>query len=182
MNIKSVIESLLFVNENPIEATKLAQILDVSPKEVEKVIGELVDEYYQRQAGICIIKVGGGYQMCSSAENEPYVRKMVRERYKQRLSTAALETLAIIAYKQPITKMEIEAIRGVSVDGVLKLLLERGLIKISGRKEVVGRPFLYSTTRKFLEYFGLNSLKDLPKIEEEAVDVFKEVERENRPN
>ena len=92
--------------------------------------------------------------------------KMYREKNRQKLSSASLETLAIIAYKQPITRTEIESIRGVNIDGVIRHILQLGLIKCAGRKEVVGRPFLYTTTRKFLEYFGLNSLKDLPKLEE----------------
>ncbi len=104
--------------------------------------------------------------MCSSPENEPWIKKMRQERNKQKLSIASLETLAIIAYKQPITRVEIEAIRGVNVDGVMRKLSETNIIKISGKKEVVGRPFLYTTTDKFLEYFGLNSLKDLPKLED----------------
>ena len=104
--------------------------------------------------------------MCSTPQNEAWVKEMYRERGKQKLSNASLETLAIVAYKQPITRMEIEAVRGVNVDGVTKHLVDLGLIKIGGRKEVIGRPFLYITTRKFLEYFGLNALKDLPKLEE----------------
>jgi segregation and condensation protein B len=114
------------------------------------------------------VKVAGGYQMCSNPENEQWIKKLYQEKNKQKLSIASLETLAIIAYKQPITRLEIEAIRGVNTEGVLKHLLELGLIKTEGRKEVVGRPFMYITTRKFLEYFGLNSLKDLPKLEEFA--------------
>jgi segregation and condensation protein B len=122
--------------------------------------------------------------MCSSPDNEPWVKKMYRERSKQKLSIASLETLAIIAYKQPITRMEIEAIRGVNIDSVVRKLTELGLIKIGGRKEVVGRPFLYITTRKFLEYFGLNSLKDLPKLEEfvalaESDKIVQEVTKES---
>ena len=104
--------------------------------------------------------------MCSRPESEHWIKKMYQERGKQKLSLPSLETLAIIAYKQPITRMEIESIRGVNIDGVVRHLLDLGLIKTEGRKEVVGRPFLYITTRKFLEYFGLNVLKDLPRLEE----------------
>ena len=106
--------------------------------------------------------------MCSAPDNETWVKKMYQERSKQKLSTASLETLAVIAYKQPVTRVEIEAIRGVNVDGVARKLSELGLIKIAGRKDVIGKPFLYITTRKFLEYFGINTLKDLPKLEEFA--------------
>jgi segregation and condensation protein B len=164
--IRSILESLLFVNERPIETKELADIAGISKKEVENILDTLSEGYKQRTCGITIVKIAGGYQMCSVPDNELWVKKMYQERSKQKLSIAALETLAIIAYKQPITKMEIEAIRGVNADGVTKNLTNFGLIKIEGRKEVVGRPFLYITTRKFLEYFGLDTLKDLPKLEE----------------
>lgn len=164
--VKSIIESLLFINERPIEMNELLQVVEATKKEVELALDELKEEYAQRQSGICIVKVAGGYQMCSCPENETWVKKMYQERTKQKLSVASLETLAIIAYKQPITRVEVEAIRGVNVDGVAKKLTDSGLIKIGGRKDVVGRPFLYITTRKFLEYFGINSLKDLPKLED----------------
>lgn len=165
-NIKSIIESLLFVNERPIEITEICEIVNIDKKVIEEALDELAKEHIERLSGISIIKVAGGYQMCTSASNELWVKKMYRERGKQKLSVAALETLAIISYKQPITRAEIEAIRGVNIDAVTKHLTDLGLIKIEGRKEVPGRPFLYVTTRKFLEYFGLNSLKDLPKIED----------------
>ncbi|MBU0693714.1 MAG: SMC-Scp complex subunit ScpB [Candidatus Omnitrophica bacterium] len=166
MNIKSIIESLLFINEKPVGKEELIQILEVDRKEIEAALEELIADYGARSSGICVVMVAGGYQMCSVSDNEPWVKKMYRQRGRQRFSLASLETLAIVAYKQPITRIEIEAIRGVNVDGVARYLLSLGLIKTGGRKEVVGRPFLYITTRKFLEYFGLNSLKDLPKLEE----------------
>ena len=164
--IKSILEALLFINERPIEITELLQVLEISRKETETALDTLSLEYQKRNSGICIIKVAGGYQMCSSPNNETWVKKMYQERTKQKLSIAALETLAVIAYKQPVTRIEIEAIRGVNVDGVSRKLLELGLIKIAGKKDVIGKPFLYITTRKFLEYFGINTLKDLPKLEE----------------
>jgi len=168
MNIKSIIESLLFINERPITINELIDVIGVDKKTIETSIEELIEEFKNKNSGICIVKVAGGYQMCSSPENEQWIKKLYQEKNKQKLSIASLETLAIIAYKQPITRLEIEAIRGVNTEGVLKHLLELGLIKTEGRKEVVGRPFMYITTRKFLEYFGLNSLKDLPKLEEFA--------------
>ena len=164
--IKPLIESLLFINEKPIEVSELCEVIEVSKKDIEIAMQELISEYKQRQSGICIIKVAGGYQMCSTPENEPWIKRMYHERTRQKLSTASLETLAIIAYKQPITRIEMEAIRGVNIDGVLKKLSDLGLIKIAGRKDVIGKPFIYITTRKFLEYFGINALKDLPKLEE----------------
>lgn len=165
-NIKAILEALLFINERPIEVNELVQVLEISRTETEKALGELSFEYAQRSSGICIVKIAGGYQMCSAPKTETWVQKMYQERTKQKLSTASLETLAIVAYKQPITRVEIEAIRGVNVDGVARKLSELGLIKIAGRKDVIGKPFLYITTRKFLEYFGINTLKDLPKLEE----------------
>jgi segregation and condensation protein B len=164
--VKSIIESLFFINEKSVKIDELIQIIEIDKKDIEAAMDELIIEYDQRDCGLCIVKVAGGYQMCTAAENEPWIKKMYRERSKQKLSVAALETLAIIAYKQPVTRMEIEAIRGVNVDGVMRHLLNLGLIKTGGRKEVVGRPFLYITTRKFLEYFGLNTVKDLPRIED----------------
>lgn len=182
MNITSVIESLLFVNEKPLNVSEISQILEIEKKEAENAVELLKREYEEKGGGICLVNVAGGYQMCSSPENEPFIRKMFRDRNKHKLSMPSLETIAVIAYKQPITRMEIEAIRGVNVDGVIRHLFDLGLIKISGRKEVIGRPFLYVTTRKFLEYFGLNNLNDLPKMEEEAVDVLREAEKTDRQN
>ncbi|UCD14965.1 MAG: SMC-Scp complex subunit ScpB [Candidatus Omnitrophota bacterium] len=164
--VKSIMESLFFVNEKPMKVEELIQIIELDRKDIEVAAEELVQEYNQRNCGVCIVKVAGGYQMCSLPENETWIKKMYREKNKQKLSIASLETLAIIAYKQPITRAEIEVIRGVNVDGVTKHLLTLGLIKPGGRKEVVGRPFFYVTTKKFLEYFGLNSLKDLPKLQD----------------
>jgi segregation and condensation protein B len=166
--IKSILESLLFINERPIDVTELHGILGVDKKMVETCLSELITEYSQRNCGICIVQIAGGYQMCTSPANEPWIKKMYQERGKQKLSAAAMETLAIIAYKQPITRMEIEAIRGVNADVVTRNLENMGLVKTAGRKEVIGRPFLYVTTGKFLEYFGLNELKDLPPLEEFA--------------
>ena len=167
-NIKSVLEALLFINERPIEVNELVKVLEISRKETEETIEELSLEYKERRSGICIVKVAGGYQMCSAPDNEIWVKKMYQERTKQKLSIASLETLAVIAYKQPVTRVEIEAVRGVNADGVVRKLSDLGLIKIAGRKDVIGKPFLYITTRKFLEYFGINTLKDLPKLEEFA--------------
>ncbi|MDD4182578.1 MAG: SMC-Scp complex subunit ScpB [Candidatus Omnitrophica bacterium] len=181
IKIKSIAESLLFVNEKPIEVEELNEILNVDKKAIEEALEELITDYANRASGISIVKVAGGFQMCSSPENEMWIKKMYRERGKQKLSVPSLETLAIISYKQPITRMEIESIRGVNIDGVMKHLTDLGLIKIEGRKEVPGRPFLYVTTRKFLEYFGLNALKDLPKLEEFMILASKEEITETNP-
>ncbi len=164
--VKSIIESLLFVNEKPIQLLEIAKLLEMKNRSIKDAVEELKDDYQKKNSGITIVSIAGGYQMCSSAFNEPWVKKMYSQQNKQKLSTASLETLAIVAYKQPITRIEIEQIRGVNVDGVVRKLTELGLVKTAGKKEVVGKPFLYVTTRKFLEYFGINSLKDLPSLED----------------
>ena len=169
MNVKYVLESLLFVNERPLSVNELSSVLGLDKREAALALEELVKEYEQRLSGICLVKVAGGYQMCSRPDNEQWIKKMYQDKNKQRLSNASLETLAIIAYRQPITRMEIEAVRGVNIDGITRHLFKLGIIKTAGRKEVIGRPFLYITTRKFLEYFGLNSLKDLPKDRKSVV-------------
>jgi len=166
MEIKSLIESLLFINETPIKPEDLAKNFNLTTKEVIEIMEELKREYEERNSGICILKVAGGYQMCTSPKNSEAIKKFYKEKFKQHLSSAALEVLAIIAYKQPLTKLEIESIRGVNCEGVIKNLLKMGLIRVVGRKKIIGRPFLYGTTRKFLEHFGLNSLDELPKLEE----------------
>ena len=131
---KSIIESLLFINEKPIEMSELLDVLEISKKEIEEAISELTLEYAERYCGISIVQIAGGFQMCSHPDNENWLKKMYQERNKQKLSTASLETLAIIAYKQPVTRIEIESIRGVNVDGVVRKLSDLGLIKIGGRK------------------------------------------------
>lgn len=162
MDLKSILESVLFVNERPVSADDIAKYLDFEKKEVLSAFEELKGEYEQRESGLSIVSVSGGYQMCTAPQNSGWIKKIYKERFKRKLSPASLEVLAIIAYKQPVTKLEVEAIRGVDCGQVVKGLLNIGLIKIKGRKDVIGKPFLYGTTRKFLEYFGLNSLSDLP--------------------
>ena len=173
----------MFVNEKPIPAEEFSRVLGKEKKEVLQALEQLSLEYQSRRSGICVVKVAGGYQMCSSPTNAEWVKKFYKHKFKQKLSNAALETLAIIAYKQPVTKLEIESIRGVNADGVVKNLLNIGVIKIVGRKKVVGRPLMYGTTRQFLEYFGLNSLDELPKIDilkkEEVRDGLKENKEED---
>lgn len=167
--IKGVIEALLFIADKPLVIGSIQEVLEgVDAQTIKAAAGELRDEYASRHCGLSINEVAGGYQMSTSPECAQYVKKYYRARHKEKLSGPALETLAIIAYKQPVTRLDIESIRGVNVDGVVASLLEKGLARIAGRKEVIGRPFVYGTTRQFLEYFGLKSLQDLPKIEEFA--------------
>src|SRR5256712_13214107 len=144
------------------------KLLDTEPKEdVQAALAELKQDY-DRPGGLQLVEVAGGYQILTRSDLHDWVRKLSHERSTQRLTVQALETLAVIAYKQPITALEVTEIRGVNTAGVLNTLLERGLIKIVGRKQVVGRPFLYATTKEFLIRFGLNDLSDLPKVADMA--------------
>jgi segregation and condensation protein B len=163
-----IVEALVFASPEPITPKQLYKLLDSEPREdVDAALAELARRY-QRSGGLQLVEVAGGYQIVTRAELHEWVRQLFHERTAQRLSVQALETLAVIAYKQPVTAIEIAEIRGVNTSGVLGTLLERGLVKISGRKQVVGRPFLYSTTRDFLDRFGLKDLSDLPKVEDMA--------------
>lgn len=176
--LKSVIESLLFVADEPLSVHRIRAITRASSnREVQGAIDELIEEYQDR--GVLIYHVGGGYQLRSQARNASWVQKLVVGK-PVRLSRAQLETLAIIAYRQPITRPEIDDIRGVDSAGTLRLLLERDLIRILGKKEEVGRPLLYGTTPDFLEFFNLNDLRDLPTLTEYSElteESLEEVER-----
>lgn len=165
--IKGAIESIIFISEGSIPATEIQNVLEgLDLETIKNIVDELKSEYDQRNSGIRIVEVAGGYQMVTSPNYAQFIKKFYKLKHSEKLTMPSLETLSIIAYKQPVTKVEIEAIRGVNVDGVIKNLLEKILIRIVGRKEVLGRPFVYGTTRSFLEYFGLNSLNELPDIEE----------------
>lgn len=166
--LKPIIEALIFASPDPLTPKTLFQLLDAEPKEdVEQALEGLRSDYEQR-GGLQMVQVAGGYQICTRPELHEWVRRLFHEHSKQRLSVQALETLAVIAYKQPITGPEIAEIRGVNASGVVGTLLERQLVKVVGRKQVVGRPFLYATTREFLNRFGLGDLSELPKVEEMA--------------
>jgi segregation and condensation protein B len=166
-NRKSVIEALLLASEKPLPLEKIREVLDNLPvQEASRLIEELKSEYEQGNRGIRIVEIAGGFQMITAPGFAPFLKKFFKSRSVDRLSKPALETLAIIAYKQPLTKSEIELLRDVNVDGVMKNLVDKNLVRISGRKKVPGNPYVYGTTRHFLEYFGLKSLKDLPRIEE----------------
>jgi segregation and condensation protein B len=165
--LKPIVEALIFASPEPITPKTLFKLLEGEPKEeVEAALAALKLDY-ERPGGLQIVEVAGGYQVVTRPELHEWVRKLFHERTSQKLSVQALETLAVIAYKQPITAPEIAEIRGVSSSGgVLSTLVERHLIKTVGRKQVVGRPFMYATTREFLDRFGLNEISDLPKVEE----------------
>jgi segregation and condensation protein B len=164
--LKAIVEALVFASPEPITLKALVKLLDTEPKEDIVAAIDALKREYERPGGLQMVEVAGGYQIVTRPELHEWVRRLFHERTTQKLSVAALETLAVIAYKQPVTGPEVAEIRGVNAVGVLSTLMERKLIKIVGRKQVVGRPFLYGTTREFLERFGLNDLSDLPKVED----------------
>ena len=166
--LKAIVEALVFASPEPLTPKLLYKLLANEPKEdVSAAINDLRADYHNRP-GLHWVEVAGGYQITTRPELHEWVRRLFHERTTQKLSVQALETLAVIAYKQPVTALEITDIRGVNTSGVLTTLLERHLIKIVGRKNVVGRPFMYATTKEFLIRFGLKDLGDLPKIEDMA--------------
>jgi segregation and condensation protein B len=166
-HLKPIVEALIFASPEPITLKTLQKLLDGEPKEDVDAALAAVKTDYERPGGLQLVEVAGGYQIVTRPELHEWVRKLFHERTTQKLSVQALETLAVIAYKQPVTAAEIAEIRGVtSSGGVLSTLVDRRLIKTVGRKQVVGRPFMYATTREFLERFGLNDLSDLPKVED----------------
>ena len=172
-NIKHIIESLLFVAEEPLTVDRLKRILpEAETAEIRSAAAELSAEYEQRGGGFHLDEVAGGYQIRTRPEYTEWIKKLIQPK-PLRLSKPALETLVIIAYKQPIIRSDVEHIRGVDCGGVLRVLLERKLIRVLGRKEIAGRPLIYATTKRFLEVFDLKSLKDLPtpkEIEELGAD------------
>ena len=166
--LRAVVEALIFASPEPITPKTLYKLLAGDSKEaVSAAVNELRADYVNRP-GLQFVDVAGGYQITTRPELHEWVRRLFHERSTQKLSVAALESLAVIAYKQPVTALEVNDIRGVNASGVLSTLLERNLIKIVGRKNVVGRPFMYGTTKEFLIRFGLKDLGDLPRIEDMA--------------
>jgi len=178
-----VIEALLFASDKPLSAAECVKHLkgavEAAPEDVEvaalaktkqdeinNAMRELAAEYEEQQRGFRLIESGSGWKVVTTPDAAPWVRQLFPENRPARLSPSALETLAIVAYRQPITRADIEAVRGVNVDGVMQTLLERGVIRISGRADVPGRPLLYGTTEFFLEHFGLRSLDELPNCAE----------------
>lgn len=180
MNIDAVIESLLFVSGDGIEVSHLAEILEISEADVRKHIDELKVFYKENKRGLEICEYDGYIQLKTPEENFIYVTKLAESKRKQPLSPAALEALSIVAYHQPVTRSSVEFIRGVNSDGPMSRLVERGLIEECGRLDAPGRPILYGTTKEFLRSFGLNSLSDLPDIEDLAKQFpYEETEAEN---
>src|SRR5260370_31918474 len=166
--LKSILEALIFASPEPLTPKAIFKLLATEPKEdIQAALAQLKQDY-DRPGGLQLVEVAGGYQIVTRHDLHDWVRRLFHERTTQKLTVQALETLAVIAYRQPITAAEITDVRGVNTAGVLNTLLERHLIKIVGSKQVVGRPFLYATTKEFLIRFGLNDLADLPKVEDMA--------------
>lgn len=166
--LKAIIEALVFASPDPLTVKSIAKVLDgETPDAIEAAI-EALKHDYAHAGGLQMVEVASGYQIVTRPDLHEWVRRLFHERTTQKLSVAALETLAVIAYKQPITAAEIAEVRGVNTSGVLGTLIDRKLVKITGRKQVVGRPFMYATTREFLNRFGLRDLNDLPKVEDMA--------------
>jgi len=164
----SVLEAILFLSGELITCSALKDVLELPESEIIRLMEVLISEYRERNAGLLIIEIANGYQMVTNPLYAEWIMKFKKMRISSKLSMPALETLAIIAYKQPIIRAEIETIRGVNSDSAIKTLLEKRLIKIMGRQEVPGRPFLFGTTREFLQYFGLKDLTELPTLKDLA--------------
>ena len=165
-DIKNIIESMLFVAEDPLTIESIKKVLDFDDSNaIRNVLNSLSTEYEARKGGFFLIEVAGGYQIRTRPEYSQWIRRLLRPS-PLRLSNAALETLAIVAYKQPVIRSDIEHLRGVDCGGILRMLLERKLIRVVGRREIPGRPMIYTTTKKFLELFELKDLKDLPSPKE----------------
>jgi segregation and condensation protein B len=163
---KSIIEAILFISGEPVYLDDIRKLIEIDKYNTDRLIRELISDYSVRHTGILIIEVSEGFQMVSNPACAPWIKKLLNTSVPKKLTQSSLETIAIVAYKQPIIKAEIEAIRGVNSDGVVKTLLDRRMIKILGRKEVPGRPLMYGTTLEFLQYFGLKDLTELPTLKE----------------
>ncbi|MBC5625422.1 segregation/condensation protein B [Clostridium sp. NSJ-49] len=186
--MKSAIEAMLFVSGEPLPAKELMANLEIDNKLILEIINEMMEEYKKEDRGLRLIEINGGYQLVTKEENSDYIQKLLKKNRKHSLSQASIESLAIIAYKQPITRIDIDEIRGVKSESALQRLVERSLIREVGRLEVPGRPILYGTTDEFLRQFGLKNLKELPSLDlyedketEESIElmdqVFKDIDK-----
>ena len=164
---KKIVEALLFAVHEPISVRKISEAVEgTDAKQIKEIIQQLREEYDTNDRAFQIEEIANGFQLLSRPEYHEWISKIRKKTSEAKLSQAAIETMAIIAYKQPIIRAEVEAIRGVQSGQMIRTLIEKGLVKITGRDEVLGRPLLYGTTKMFLEHFGLKSTKDLPKVEE----------------
>jgi len=165
-DIKNIIESLLFVSKEPLTIERMKRVLDIEDtKTLRNALDMLSDEYEERKGAFFMREAGGGYQIITRPEYKEWIKRLIQPS-PVRLSRASMETLTIVAYKQPVIRSDVERIRGVDSGGILRMLMERRLIKVLGRKEIAGRPLIYATTRQFLEVFGLKDLKELPSLKE----------------
>ena len=186
INSKAALEAILFISEKPLLIEQVKGVFDnLDGAKIRETILSLKADYEKDDRGLRVEEIAGGFRIATSRETAPVLKKFYKQRDAHHLSGPALETLAIIAYKQPVTRLDIESLRGVNVDGMIRSLLEKNLIRITGRRDIIGRPFVYGTTRQFLEYFGLASLEDLPNIEEfaslsTAIDDAKLLAQSNR--
>lgn len=163
-SVKGMIECILFAAGDPIPLKNLAEMVEINDKRVKKIIEDMNFDYKDAKRGLCIIEFNNKYQLSTKAEYGSYVKKLIKPEGRQNLSQAAMETLAIVAYRQPITRIDIDELRGVRSDRAVATLLEKGLIKESGRMDTVGRPILYGTTEDFLKYFGFKNIRELPEL------------------
>jgi segregation and condensation protein B len=163
---KSIIEAVLFVADRPLSSEQLAMLIEMDSDDIELLIHELQKDYDDTKRSFQIMEIANGFQICTRSEYASWIKKFYTTEISSRLSMSALEALAIIAYKQPVTRAEVEEIRGVISDSVIRTLLERNLINITGRKDAPGRPLIYGTTPDFLIHFGLKDLNELPSIDE----------------
>ncbi len=165
-SIKSALESILFVWGEPLEAKTAADLFNLPVSEMLRIMRELAEDYEERGGGLRVRELDKSFQLCTAPENDDYIQKLCTPVREKRLSQAALETLAVIAYKQPVTKGQIDAVRGIKSDRVLEGLMKKGLVEERGRSSAIGRPILYGTTREFLAVFGFESLAELPQLED----------------
>ncbi|MBI3827738.1 MAG: SMC-Scp complex subunit ScpB [Candidatus Rokubacteria bacterium] len=165
-----VVEALLFASDSPLEAERIREVLDLADaREARALVEQLRSRYDSEGRALAVAEVGGGYRMVTRPDVAPWLMRLARSRTRARLSRPALETLAIVAYKQPVSRPEVDAVRGVNSEAVLENLLERRLLRIAGSKDAPGRPYVYETTREFLVAFGLRDLGDLPKVDGDLV-------------
>lgn len=169
--LKAAVEAVLFATEKPLTLSEIAQAFEAGGAvgEIEEALEALQRDYDVPERGFRLTQIAGGWQIVSDPRFAPNLRRFFQAREKKKLTAAGMETLAVIAYRQPVTRADIEFVRGVSVDGAIRTLLERRMIKIAGKKEVPGRPMLYGTTQEFLDHFGLKSLSDLPPLSEFSI-------------
>lgn len=182
IRVKGIIEALLFVSDRPLSVAKICDVVEVEEDQVKKALEDIAQEYHRDDRGLQLREVADGYRFYSHPAYAPYIEKMILSFDHRRLTQAALETLSIVAYKQPVTKADISAIRGVNSDGVINTLLNRDLVKEMGRQDAPGQPILYGTTTRFLESFGLRSIDELPPLDEFTPDeeVRKQIEENLR--